>query len=71
METMLKVKINSELRFPTKEYLNFKENKCSNEDLMSDNDYEYELVGITVQNLEWLTLTVIIPSSDNKQIMAH
>ena len=30
LETMLKVKINSELRFPTKEYLNFKENKCSN-----------------------------------------
>ena len=58
LETMLKVKINSELRFPislnmkkyTKEYLDKQENKSNGEELMADEDYEYELVGITVHS---------------------
>ena len=58
LETMLKVKINSELRFPTslnmkkytKEYLDDQEGKTDGAQLMADSDYEYELVGITVHS---------------------
>ncbi len=59
LETMLKVKINSELRFPTqlnmkkytKEWLDSQENKKDDDVLdLDDADYEYELVGITVHS---------------------